>query len=255
MRPGERSSSFTDLDGAIRAMQRLEIRQPVADTVEPSCALGVRDEGGIGAAARSSPRASPRLRSLHRTRPQLFRLFTPVDTDAGITYGPFGLGLSYLRGFDGTRVTADVQINFLFDPTLGFDETERVLYRAIIEANVERIWNKFAVTDTAKNRAFPVVIGLTTTGPAFDQFVAVRARWSSPRVAPSWHVGANRPGCMRGRAGSASARAAARRGRATAAPLMAAVVSPWPPLRGEGQSDRGIRGSWATSSVASPIIG
>lgn len=116
-------------------------------------------------------------------------LFTPRYTDAGITYGPFGLGLSYLRSFDGTRVTADVQINFLFDTALGFDEAERTLYRASVEANVERIWNnKFAITDTITHHTFPVVIDLTTTGPSFDQFVAVHSG-SGRADALNWFVG------------------------------------------------------------------
>ena len=92
-------------------------------------------------------------------------LLTPAYTHAGTTHDPFALSLSYLRSFDGTRVKADVQIDFLFDAELLFDELERASYRTAVEQHVERIWNdKFVIVDTATENWFPVEIDLTTTG-------------------------------------------------------------------------------------------
>jgi hypothetical protein len=99
---------------------------------------------------------------------------TAAYTVGGITYGPFGLDFSYVRSFDGTRVAKDVQINFVFDAALGYDAAQQSAYRASVETNVEGIWNnKYVIVDTTNNSQFPVVVDLTTTGPRFDQSVAV----------------------------------------------------------------------------------
>jgi hypothetical protein len=120
-------------------------------------------------------------------------LLTPPYTDAGVTHGPYGLVISYLRGFDGARVTADVQIEFLFDAALGFDDVQRADYRATVEANIEGIWNnKFVITDTMNHRTLPIVIDLTTTGLVFDQFVTVHPG-SGRSDALNWFIGDTAP--------------------------------------------------------------
>ena len=103
-------------------------------------------------------------------------LSTPQYTDNGISYGPFFSPFSYTRRFDGTHIVEDVQIGFLFEPTLKFDAGEEAAYRAAVERNIERIWNnQFVVVDTANNATFPALVDVITTGPAFDQLVTVRA--------------------------------------------------------------------------------
>lgn len=102
--------------------------------------------------------------------------FTPQYTVAGTTYGPFGLDFSYVRSFDGTRVVTDLQVRFVFDAGLGFGAGQQAAYRANVEANVEGIWNnKYVIFDIANDNVFPVVADLTTSGPRFDQTVAVHS--------------------------------------------------------------------------------
>jgi hypothetical protein len=116
------------------------------------------------------------------------RIFTPEYTDAGVTHGPFGLNFSYVRSFDGARVEKDVQIDFVFDAVLGYDAAQQAAYRARVEANVEGIWNnQYMIVDTANNSVFPVVVDMTTTGPRFDQSVAVHPDFG-PTNALSWFV-------------------------------------------------------------------
>ena len=97
------------------------------------------------------------------------------------THFPFALSLSYLRSFDGARAKADVQIDFLFDAELLFDEIEGASYRTAVEQHVERIWNdKFVIVDTATENWFTIEIDLTTTGPMFDQVVTVHTAAAEP---------------------------------------------------------------------------
>jgi PEP-CTERM motif-containing protein len=113
---------------------------------------------------------------------------TPAYTVGGTTYGPFELNFSYVRSFDGTRVAKDVQINFVFDAALGYNAAQQAAYRATVEANAEGIWNnKYLIVDTATNSVFPVVVDLTTSGPRFDQSVAVHPGLG-PTNALNWFV-------------------------------------------------------------------
>jgi hypothetical protein len=101
-------------------------------------------------------------------------LFTPAYSDSGVTYGPFGLSFSYAHSFDGSRLAKDVEINFVFDTGLGLNAAGQAAYRAQVEASVESIWNnKFVLRDTATGSAIPIVLDVTTSGPRFDQTVAV----------------------------------------------------------------------------------
>jgi hypothetical protein len=116
-------------------------------------------------------------------------LFTAQYTDAGNTFGPFATNFSYIRSFDGASVAKDVQINFVFDAALGFDVAQQAAYRATVEGNIEGIWNnKYVIVDTAKNSVFPVVVDVTTTGPRFDQSVAVHPGSGRADV-QNWFVG------------------------------------------------------------------
>lgn len=116
-------------------------------------------------------------------------IFTPQYTDAGFTYGPFGLNFSYVRSFDGASVEKDVQINFVFDAVLGYDAAQQAAYRARVEANVEGIWNnKYMIVDTSNNSVFPVVVDMTTMGPRFDQSVNVHPGFGRAD-ALNWFVG------------------------------------------------------------------
>ena len=101
-------------------------------------------------------------------------LSTPQYTDQGQTYGPFQLSFSYTRSFDGAALTKHAEINFVFDASLGFNDAQKSAYRAAAEANIESIWNnRFVITDTVNNSAFPLTLDVTTEGPTFNQTVAV----------------------------------------------------------------------------------
>lgn len=103
-------------------------------------------------------------------------LSTPQYTDQGQTYGPFELDFSYTRSFDGATLTKHVEINFLFDSAPGFNDGQKSAYKAAAETNIENIWNsRFVITDIANNRIFPLAVDVTTTGPTFNQNVAVHS--------------------------------------------------------------------------------
>ncbi len=99
---------------------------------------------------------------------------TAQYTDDGTTYGPYGWNYSYTRKFDGTSITKDIEIDFVFDEDLGYtDEEQKIAYRQQVEQQIEGMWNnKFVVTDGTNT--FPCVLDITTTGP-FNQTVRVSA--------------------------------------------------------------------------------
>jgi hypothetical protein len=89
------------------------------------------------------------------------------------TSGPYGWSYQYRRTFDGTSVVKDLEICFLFEPTLGWSEAQKQAYRLAAEANIEGIWNnRFLIQDTATGALFPLVVDVTLGGP-FDQRVYV----------------------------------------------------------------------------------
>ena len=101
-------------------------------------------------------------------------LFTPQYTDLGQTYGPFQLGFSYARSFDGAALTKHAEINFVFAASLRFNDAQKSAFRGAVEVNIERIWNnRFAITDTTNNNTFPLTVDVETDGPTFHQTVAV----------------------------------------------------------------------------------
>ncbi len=100
---------------------------------------------------------------------------TAAYTDNGTTYGPYGWNYKYVRGFDGTKLYKDVQIDFVFDAGLNYTAADKTAYQAAAKAGVEGVWNnKFVITDTATNTSYPITVNLTTAGP-FDQTVQVHA--------------------------------------------------------------------------------
>lgn len=89
------------------------------------------------------------------------------------TSGAFGWDFSYTRSFDGTKFTKHVEIDFLFDGDLGFDDAAKVAWKTGIEANIEAKWNnKFSILDRANGNLFPLTVDVTTGGP-FNQTVNV----------------------------------------------------------------------------------
>jgi PEP-CTERM motif-containing protein len=107
---------------------------------------------------------------------------TPQYTDSGTTYGPFGWNFSYTRSFDGTKLTKNVEISFLFDADLGYTDPQRMAFIAAAEAGVEGIWNnRFKIEDSAAGSSFPLGIDLTTTGP-FNQTVMIHKGSGTPNM-------------------------------------------------------------------------
>jgi hypothetical protein len=103
-------------------------------------------------------------------------LFTPAYVDHGVTYGPFGQPFSYQAAFDGSRLTNDVQIDFVFDPALAFTAAAEDAYRARVAASVEAVWNnRFSLRDVGTGATIPIMLDVTTSGPRFDQTVTVHA--------------------------------------------------------------------------------
>ena len=102
-------------------------------------------------------------------------LFTPqytTDLFPPGTYGPFESQPSYRQSFDGTTLTKQVGIGFMFEPS--FSDAQKSAFKAAAVTNIESIWNnKFLITDTAHNRSFPLGVAVMTTGPVFDQSVNV----------------------------------------------------------------------------------
>lgn len=87
--------------------------------------------------------------------------------------GVFEWDFKYTRSFDGTKFTKHLEIDFLFDADLGYDDAAKVAWRAGIEANIEEKWNnKFFIEDRANGNLFPLTVDVTTGGP-FDQTVSV----------------------------------------------------------------------------------
>jgi hypothetical protein len=98
---------------------------------------------------------------------------TPQYTDNGKTYGPFGWNFSYTRSFDGKQLKKDVEIDFVFDADIGFNDEQKTAYRATVEKNIEGIWNnKYVIADMVNNMKFPILVDVTTSDP-FNQTVKV----------------------------------------------------------------------------------
>ena len=124
-------------------------------------------------------------------------LFTPqytTDLFPPGTYGPFELQANYKQSFDGTALTKQVNIGFVFDS--GFSDGQKSAFRAVAVTNIESIWNnKFLITDTANNRSFPLAVAVMTAGPAFNQTVTVHPG-SARGDALNWHAASFTPQVM-----------------------------------------------------------
>jgi len=108
----------------------------------------------------------------------------PFDTE---TYGPFGSQANYKQSFDGTALTKEVDLGFVFGP--GFSEGQKSAFRAAAVTGIESVWNnKFLITDTVNNRAFPLTVAVRTAGPVFDQSVTVHSGSGRADV-HNWYAG------------------------------------------------------------------
>jgi hypothetical protein len=98
---------------------------------------------------------------------------TAQYTDDGETYGPYGWNYSYTRSFDGVDVNKHLEIDFVFEEALGWDNAQKAAYKAGIETGIEGIWNnKFSIKDNNTGISYPVTVDVTTTGP-FNQTVTL----------------------------------------------------------------------------------
>lgn len=90
-------------------------------------------------------------------------------------YGPFDWTAKYVRSFDGTKFEKDVQVNFQFDPALGWNAAQKAAFITSAQNSVSGLWNnRMAITDLSSGAIFPIEFKLTIDGP-FDQTVTVRA--------------------------------------------------------------------------------
>ncbi|REK07903.1 MAG: PEP-CTERM sorting domain-containing protein [Planctomycetota bacterium] len=91
----------------------------------------------------------------------------------GKSYGPFGWDYSYIRSFDGTKLTKHVEVDFLFDAGLGWGDAEKAAYKAGIESGIEAIWNgQYSIRDNGTGLLYPLTVDVATTGP-FNQVVVL----------------------------------------------------------------------------------
>ena len=121
-------------------------------------------------------------------------VFIPLYTHEGVDYGPFRLPYGYTQTFDGASVVRHVELNFAFAPS--FTAAERQTFRSTAESGIEGIWNNRAMIVDAKNqRAFPLSVDVTTTGPVFHHEVAVIPGHGRSNV-KNWYAGSVTPGVM-----------------------------------------------------------
>ncbi|MEP7151918.1 MAG: PEP-CTERM sorting domain-containing protein [Nitrospira sp.] len=122
------------------------------------------------------------------------RIDTPLYTDQGQTYGPFGSNYGYTQIFDGATVVRHVELNFTFDQN--FTTAQQQMFRSTAESGVEGIWNNRAViTDTMTQRSFPLLVDVTTTGPVFDQNTFVNSGPGRSNTS-IWYAGSVTAGVM-----------------------------------------------------------
>ncbi len=115
--------------------------------------------------------------------------YTPEYTSGGVTYGPYGWNFSYTRGFDGTKLVKHLEIDFVFDAALNYDDAQKAAYRARIESNIEGIWNdKYVIVDLITGTLFPVLVDVTTGGPTFNQTVTVKPGTGRANMT-TWYAG------------------------------------------------------------------
>jgi hypothetical protein len=111
----------------------------------------------------------------------------------GSTYGPYSWTYQYRRTFDGASVVKELEISFLFEPSLGWDEAQKQAFRTAAEANIEGIWNnRFFIQDTATGALFPLAVDVTLGGP-FDQRVYVFPGNGRGNMT-NWYAGWTNPG-------------------------------------------------------------
>jgi hypothetical protein len=107
---------------------------------------------------------------------------TDAYTVNGTTYGPYGWDYSYTRMFDGTKLSKHLEINFVFDADSGLNAAQQAAYKANAVANIQAIWNnRFVITDTTTGVSYPIFLDPTTTGPTFNQTVAVHKAQANER--------------------------------------------------------------------------
>jgi hypothetical protein len=91
-----------------------------------------------------------------------------LKDNAGFTgpFGPFGWYINYTMNFDGRRVMNNVQIDFVFDLTLGFTAAQKTAYMANAERRIEGIWNnQYWIADANNNATYPIMFDLSVVGP------------------------------------------------------------------------------------------
>ncbi|MET0514194.1 MAG: PEP-CTERM sorting domain-containing protein [Nitrospiraceae bacterium] len=120
--------------------------------------------------------------------------YTPNHLFPSDTYGPFGSQVSYRQSFDGTALTKQVDVGFVFGP--GFSDGQKSAFRTAAVTGIESIWNnKFMITDTVNNRAFPLTVAVMTAGPVFDQSVTVHSGSGRADV-HNWYAASATPQVM-----------------------------------------------------------